>query len=64
MTKDKILLVTSLKNSIEKEYGIKTKPFFPGNPHANTKIDRIYQVLENLVQTFNIHETYVDDADP
>ena len=49
---------------IENEYVIKTKPDSPGKPQANTIIERIHQVLGNLVQTYNIQEIYVDDADP
>ena len=41
-----------------------TKPTYPGNPQANAIIERINQVLGNLVRTYNIQETYVDDADP
>ena len=48
----------------EREYGIKTKPDFSGNTQANTTIEIIHQVLGNLVRTYNLHETYVDDADP
>ena len=49
---------------IENEYGIKTKPAYPGNPQANSFLERIYQVLGNIVRTYNQQETYVDDADP
>ena len=49
---------------IEQEYGIKTKPSPPGNSQANANIERIHQVLGNLVHTYNLQETYVDDADP
>ena len=48
----------------EQEYVIKTKPASPRNPQANETIDRIHQVLGNLVRTYNLQETYVDDADP
>ena len=52
------------KNSIiENEYGIKTKPDSPGKPQKNVIIHIIHKVLGNLVQTYNIQETYVDDAD-
>ena len=49
---------------IEQEYGIKTKPASSGNPQANAIIDRIHQVLGNLIRSFTLHNTYVDDADP
>ena len=34
------------------------------NQQANTTIEIIYQVLGNLIRTYNLHDTYVDDADP
>ena len=49
---------------IEQEYGIKTRPGYPGNSLAKKTIERTYQVLGNLVSTYNLQETYVDDADP
>ena len=49
---------------IENNYGIKTNLDSPGNPQANKTIERIHQVLGNLVRTYNLQETYVDDADP
>ena len=49
---------------IENEYGIKNNPDSPGNPQENTTIERIHQVLGNLVLKYNIQEMYVYDADP
>ena len=54
-----------LKNNlIERDYGVKTKPYSSGNPQANATIDRIHQVLGDLVRTYNLHETYVDTDNP
>ena len=53
------------KNSlIEYKYGIKTNPTSPGNTQENKIKKIIHQVLGNLVSTYNLQETYVDDADP
>ena len=49
---------------IEDKYGTKNKPASPGNPHLNATIYRIHQILGNLVRTYNLQETCVDDADP
>ena len=49
---------------IENEYGIKINPDPPGNPQENTIIERIHKLLVNLVSTYNLHETYVNDTDP
>ena len=43
----------------EQEYGIKTKSASPRNPQENAKIERIHQVLRNIVHTYNLQETYV-----
>ena len=53
------------KNSlIEDKYGTDNKPDSPGNPQVNSTIERINQVLGNLVCTYILQEIYVDDADP
>ena len=49
---------------IEQEYGIKTKPDSPGNTQAKITIERIHQVLGNIVCKYNLQEIYVDDTDP
>ena len=51
-------------NSIEQEYGIKTKPYYFGNPHKNVNIEILHQVLGNVVRTYNLHEKNVYYADP
>ena len=49
------LLGQEFKSSlIEQECGIKTNPDSPGNPQAVATIERIHQVLENLVRSYNI----------
>ena len=58
-------LCHEFKNSlIYNEYGLKNKHYSPGNPQSNATIERLHQVLGNLVRTYNLQETYVDDADP
>ena len=49
---------------IEQEYGIKTNPASSENTQANKIIERIHQVLGNIIRYFNLQDTYVDDADP
>ena len=53
-----------INSLIEQEYVIKTKPASSGNPQSNETIDWIHQVLGNLIFTYILHDTYVDDADP
>ena len=52
------------KPCTEREYGIYAKPRTSGNPTSNAILERINQVLRNIVQTFNITQTYVDKDDP
>ena len=40
------------------------KPASSGNPQEKVTIERIHQVLNNLVRSYNLQETYVDDPDP
>ena len=49
---------------IDQEYGINTNPYPPGNLQANATIERIHQILGNPILSLNLHDTYVDDADP
>ena len=49
---------------IEDKYVNNNKPESPGNIQVNATIERIHQVLGNLVRTYNLQEIYVDDADP
>ena len=59
------LLGHELKRSlIEQKCIIKTKPAYSGNTQANATIERIHQLLGNLVRFYNLQETCVDDADP
>ena len=53
-----------IKSLIEMEYGITFKRNTSGNPMSNAILERIHQVLGNLVQTCNITQTYVDEDDP
>ena len=46
---------------IEIEYSIIAKPSTSVNPTSNAILERIQQVLGNIVRTFNITLTYVDE---
>ena len=52
------------KSPIEKYYWITAKPSTLGYTTSNTILERIHQVLGNLVMTFKIKGTYVDEDDP
>ena len=52
------------KFPIVTEYRKTAKRSTSGNPMSNAVLERIHQVLGNLVWTFNISHTYVDEDDP
>ena len=52
-----------IKYLIETEYGITAKLRTLVNPISNAILERIQQVLGNLVRNFNIQQTYVDKND-
>ena len=43
---------------------INSKPSTSGYPTSNETLERIHQVLGNLVRNFNITQTYADKDDP
>ena len=51
-----------INNLIEEEYGIKSKPDYSGKPQTKYIIERIHKVFCNLVHTYYIQETYIDDS--
>ena len=46
------------------KYGINAKTITLGNSMSNAILERIYQVIGNLVRTFNIYQTYNDEDYP
>ena len=48
------------KSLIETEYGKTSKTRTSVNPIFNAVLERIHQVLGNLLRTCNINQTYVD----
>ena len=43
------------------DYGIKKKPITTRNPQANAIVERIHQVLGNMLRTFNLEEEEEED---
>ena len=48
---------------IKNNYGIK-KTITTRNPQTNFIIERIYQVIGNIIKIFEIHEREIDESDP
>jgi hypothetical protein len=49
---------------IKNDYGIKKKPITVRNPQANAIVERIHQVIGNIIRTFELQENYLDEDDP
>ena len=49
------------KRMLMEDYGIKKKPITTRNPQANAIVERIHQVLGNMLRTFNLEEKEEED---
>ena len=49
---------------IKEDYGITTKPITVRNPQANAIVERIHQVIANMIPTFELEDNYLDENDP
>ena len=52
------------RKMLREEYGIKRKPITTRNPQANAIVERVHQVIGNMIRTFELEENYLDDDDP
>ena len=46
------------------DYGVKKKPITTRNPQANAIVERVHQVIGNIVRTFELQDNYLDEDDP
>ena len=49
---------------IREDYGIKGKPITVRNPQANATVQRIHQVIGNIIRTFELEDNYLEEDDP
>ena len=49
---------------VQKDYGVKKKPTTTRNPQANSIIERIHQTIGNMIRTFQIGKSELDEDDP
>ena len=49
---------------IEQEYNVIKKPITKRNPQANAIVERVHQTIGNMLRTFSVHNTPVDEDDP
>ena len=52
------------KRMVKEDYGIKHKPITVRNPQANAMVERIHQVLTNMMRTFELENKYLDATSP
>lgn len=52
------------QDMIRNDYGIKAKPITVRNPQANAIVERIHQVIGNIIRTFELQTNYLDEEDP
>jgi transposase InsO family protein len=46
------------------DHGVKKKPITTRNPQANAIVEQVHQTIGNIIQTFELHENYLDEHDP
>ena len=52
------------QDMIKKDYGITAKPITVRNPQANAIVERVHQVIGNIIRTFELEDNYLDEDDP
>jgi len=55
---------SEFKQMLINDYGIKRKPITVRNPQANAIVERIHQVIANMIRTFELETNYLDQDDP
>jgi hypothetical protein len=49
---------------IKNDYDIQGKSIKVRNPQANAIVESVHQVIENIIQTFELENNYLDEDDP
>jgi len=47
---------------VQNDYGIKVKAITVRNPQANAIVERIHQVIDNMIRTFELEDKDVDES--
>ena len=56
--------MAEFSDMIQNEYGIKKKLISTRNPQANSVIERVHQVIGNMLRTFEVQKHELDTDDP
>ena len=50
---------------IKTDYGVKVRPITTRNPQANAIVERVHQMIGNMIRTFELYDNDgIDDDDP
>jgi hypothetical protein len=49
---------------IKEDCAIKAKPITERDPQANAIVERVHQVIGNIIRTFELESNYLDEEDP
>eukprot|EP00957_Ditylum_brightwellii_P010633 805131-Ditylum_brightwellii.AAC.1 len=48
---------------ITSDYWVKKKPITARNSQVNSIIERIHQTIDNIIRSFDVHDTSIDEKD-
>eukprot|EP00957_Ditylum_brightwellii_P099812 7603899-Ditylum_brightwellii.AAC.1 len=48
---------------IASDYGVKKEPITARNPQATSIIERIHHTIGNMIRSFEVHDTSIDEKD-
>ena len=49
---------------VQEDYGITSRPTVKRNPQANAIIERVHQVIANMIRTYELETNYMDEENP
>jgi transposase InsO family protein len=49
---------------IKEDYAVKAKPITVRNPQASAIVERVHQVIGNIIRTFELESNYLDEDNP
>eukprot|EP00957_Ditylum_brightwellii_P089618 6825340-Ditylum_brightwellii.AAC.1 len=56
--------MTMFTEMIASDYGVKKKPITAKNPQVKSIIERTHQTIGNMIRSFEVHATSIDEKDP
>ena len=56
--------LAEFQTMIQADYGIAVKPITSRNPQANFIIERVHQIIDNIIRIFKVQDMVLDDENP